>query len=259
MTQRKTAINDDALLAFADDRLPAAERDAVAAYLADHPEQADRVAAWQRQNRDLRRAFDPVLREPVPTALVAAAMGMGQRPLRRTVLAAAASIVLFLGGGLAGWMVKDTFEGPEQSVAVQGFVQRAIVAHAVYEPEVRHPVEVGAAQLDHLVGWLSKRLGTKVKAPVLTKAGFTLVGGRLLPDASAPAAQFMYENKEGLRLTLYLRVAAKQNRETAFLWHQQGDLLTCYWLDGQVGYALSGRVPWKDMETLSKLVYDQIG
>ena len=44
----------------------------------------------------------------------------------------------------------------------------ALVAYAVYAPEVRHPVEVAATQQEHLVQWLSKRLGRPLKVPDLT-------------------------------------------------------------------------------------------
>lgn len=259
MTERNGAFNEAALHAFADERLPAEERADVAAYLAAYPEQAARIEAWRRQSNDLRKAYDPITREPIPASLMAAAHGGGRASVGRAIFAIAATITVLLAGGLAGWLIHESYNESQRQAQVQDFVQRAAVAHTVYEPEVKHPVEVGAGQLDHLVGWLSKRLGTKISAPVLAKAGFNLVGGRLLPDATSPAAQFMYQNKEGRRVTLYLRVAAKKNRETAFLWHQQGDLLTCYWMDGPVGYALTGRIPWKDMEALSKLVYDQTG
>ena len=259
MTQRNGTIPEAALHGFADDRLSADERAEVAAYLADHPDQAIRVEAWRRQTQELRKAFEPVIREPVPAALVTTAMGGSRTMSWRVAWAAAASIVLLLAGGLSGWVVRDSSEPPQPSAQVETFVQRAAFAHVVYEPEVKHPVEVGASQLDHLVEWLSKRLGTKVSAPVLTSAGYQLIGGRLLPGVSTPAAQFMYQDKDGRRITLYLRVDTKKKHDTAFLWHQQGDLLTCYWLDGTIGYALTGRIPWKDMEKLSKLVYDQIG
>lgn len=259
MTQQNGTITDAALHGFADDRLSADERAEVAVYLDEHPDQAARVEAWRRQTQDLRKAFESVMREPVPSALITTAMGGNRPTMRRTVWAAAASIVLLLAGGLSGWVVRYSSEPPQPSAQVETFVQRAAFAHVVYEPEVKHPVEVGAGQLDHLVSWLSKRLGTKVSAPVLTTAGYQLIGGRLLPGVSSPAAQFMYQDKDGQRITLYLRVDTKKNHDTAFLWHQQGDLLTCYWLDGKIGYALTGRIPWKDMEKLSKMVYDQIG
>ena len=53
--------------------------------------------------------------------------------------------------------------------------------------EVRHPVEVGGSERDHLQQWLSKRVGYQVSPPQLDKAGLKLVGGRLLPGPDGPA------------------------------------------------------------------------
>ena len=46
-------------------------------------------------------------------------------------------------------------------------------------------------------------------------AGYQLVGGRLLPGLNSPIAQFMYENKKGQPLTLYLRTFTGEGRQTA--------------------------------------------
>ncbi len=65
----------------------------------------------------------------------------------------------------------------------------AVLAHAAYVPEVRHPVEVAAPEEQHLVAWLSKRLSTPIKRAVARTAGYQLLGGRLLPptNSSDPA------------------------------------------------------------------------
>ena len=102
------------------------------------------------------------------------------------------------------------------------FAQQAASAHVVYTPEVLHPVEVGADQEAHLVKWLSKRLGADIKAPSLVSVGYQLLGGRLLPGDSGPAAQFMYNNESGKRLTLYVRTKAKDNEATEFRFEQEG-------------------------------------
>ena len=68
-----------------------------------------------------------------------------------------------------------------------------------------------ADQEAHLVAWLSKRLGTQLKIPQLSGLGFNLVGGRLLPGDQGPVAQFMYQDAQGQRLTLYVRT----NRDTS--------------------------------------------
>ena len=76
----------------------------------------------------------------------------------------------------------------------------AISAYRTFSVEVRHPVEVDAAQEPHLVQWLSKRLGRRLVVPDLTAAGFRLMGGRLLPAEETSAAQFMYQDDKGQRL-----------------------------------------------------------
>src|SRR2546422_8631539 len=52
---------------------------------------------------------------------------------------------------------------------------------------------------EHLVAWLSKRVGARVRAPKLDEAGMALVGGRLLPGESGPVALFMYQTAAGDR------------------------------------------------------------
>ena len=123
---------------------------------------------------------------------------------------------------------------------------------------MRHPVEVAASDQAHLVAWLSKRLGTKLRVPDLSAQGFWLVGGRLLPDSTgAVAAQFMFERSQGTRLTLFVRRDAQGN-DTAFRFAQDGSLSTFYWVDRGYGYALSGDQSREFMLTLADSVYRQL-
>jgi anti-sigma factor RsiW len=133
-----------------------------------------------------------------------------------------------------------------------------VVAHIVYSPEVRHPVEVGADQEAHLVAWLSKRLGAQLNVPHLGSLGYTLVGGRLLPGERGPVAQFMYQDGKGTRLTLYVRANADENRETAFRFAQERGIGVFYWLDHQLGYALSGDVEKSELLRVATAVYKQL-
>jgi anti-sigma factor RsiW len=136
------------------------------------------------------------------------------------------------------------------------------VAHAVYSPEVRHPVEVEAAQQQHLVQWLSKRLNRQLKIPNLAPAGYELVGGRLLPGDSGARAQFMYQNANGQRVTLYVGAvdgaATRGMGETAFRFSTEGDVSSFYWVDQGFGYALSGKLPRPGLLVLAESVYKQL-
>ena len=63
-------ITDEILMAYVDDELDAEARAAVETAIAESPELARRVARQQELRRQLRGAFDSVLKEPVPDRLV---------------------------------------------------------------------------------------------------------------------------------------------------------------------------------------------
>ena len=250
-------VSEVDLQAYADGRLAAERRAAVEAWLAAHPEDAERVGAYQRLGREVRAAYETMLSEPVPQRLARAAT-------RRFAWARAAAIAgwVVLGiaiGAPAGWQLRP--ERPVAQAAPDGtlIARRAAVAHATYSPEVRHPVEVGADDEQHLVAWLSKRLGMKVRAPKLDEAGMSLVGGRLLPGDNGPVAQFMYQSQNGKRLTLYVRTEASHNRETAFRYARENNVGVFYWIDREAGYALASTDLSKDeLLRLANLCYKQL-
>ena len=257
----RQAISEAQLHALADGVLPEEQRAAVDAYLRAHPGDAARVDAWREQNWQLRALFDPVLDEAVPSHLMQAASppaanGAWQRP----AMQAAAGVVLVLAGGMGGWLLRgDGGDMLAASASPMSLARSAAIAHAVYTPEVRHPVEVGVEQEAHLVQWLSKRLGTKLQPPALSPLGYHLIGGRLLPgDGDGPVAQFMYEDGGGKRLTLYVAKERAGRQETAFRYTQEKDLSVFYWIDGQLGYALSANLPKQELGKIAGAVYAQL-
>ena len=253
------AIDEAQLHALADGVLPEDQRAAVDAHLRAHPDDAARVAAWREQNRQLRALFDPVLDDAVPPPLLqAAAPPAANGPWRRHAMQAAAALVLVMAGGAGGWLLRGA-DGGGASASAVSLARSAAIAHAVYTPEVRHPVEVGAEQEAHLVQWLSKRLGSKLQPPVLAPLGYQLIGGRLLPgDGDGPVAQFMYEDGKGQRLTLYVAKERAGRQETAFRYTQEKDLGVFYWIDGPLGYALSANLPKKELGRIADAVYAQL-
>lgn len=241
-------ISEDELHALVDGHLDAARAAALGRSLADDPEVARRAETYRAQNRGLHRAFDGVLAEPVPLRMDPAAIRAGRR--RAALGRAAAAAVLLLVGVSAGWLLR----GGEPPAAVVGFADGALAAHRTFVSEVRHPVEVAAAQEAHLVRWLSKRLGRPIKAPSLVPLGYRLMGGRLLPAGDTPAAQFMYEDASGRRLTLYVHTDAR-DRDTAFRFVTKRGLSAFYWIDGGLGYALIGELDRATLHKVAETVY----
>jgi anti-sigma factor RsiW len=166
----------------------------------------------------------------------------------------------FLAGALlcavaagAGYLAHDGKPGDAQPA----FVATALSAHKVFVPEQRHPVEVAAAEEKHLVQWLTRRIGTEVRAPELASYGWKLVGGRLLPDRDAAAAQFMYEDANGRRLTLFVRKEAGLT-DAAFRFAEEGDFSAFYWIDRALAYALAGRLDRTELLQLAHRIYAQL-
>lgn len=244
----ESSISEADLQAWVDGRLPEPRRAGVEAYLAVRPQEAVRLEAYRVLNERLRALYAPVLDEPVPPRLRI----HPSRRRRRFALAAALVALGAAAGFIAGWELHELRSGAEaRQAGVASFVRSAVLAHATYSPEVRHPVEVGADQESHLVAWLSKRLGAKVRAPHLQALGYSLVGGRLLPGESGPAAQFMYQCQTGTRVTLYLRTERKEQKETALRYERDGNVGVFYWIDRGFGYALASADI--DRELLSKV------
>lgn len=245
---------DEALLhAYVDGRLTPEEARAVENRLARDPEVAARVQEWRAINQRLHALYDPTLDEPVPVRLSA----MPSSAWRRSLRAAAAAVVwLAVGTGL-GWWWRGAAVPPPAPVAV--VAERAALAHTVYVPEVRHPVEVPANQEAHLVAWLSKRLGEPIKLAKLAGEGYELVGGRLLPSGQdGPAAQFMYQETGGGRITLYVKcMGSNARRETAFRYDRAGTVGVFTWIDDRVAYSLAAELPREKHLVLAEAIYRQ--
>lgn len=254
MNERRKAVAEEELQAYVDGRLNAARHDRVAAAVASDPELARRAKELRDLNDAMHCAFDAMLDKPVPPEMLRTVME--RRPLPMMFRVAATVAWMIIGGVLGGLAVHRLSPDPGADVAaVRPLAREAAYAHAVYAPEVRHPVEVRADQRTHLNTWLSKRLSQPVTAPDVRGAGYQLVGGRLLPDAGRPAAQFMYEDDHGARLTLYVRVHSGPAESSAIRHADIGGVGVVYWIDGPLAYALVGGVEKAELETVARAMY----
>ena len=241
--------HDWILHAYADGELEPSEKTLLERELVHDAEARAAIEAWHRQKQALKQAFSDVMSEEIPP-IIKATLNVSDSRQRHWQLPAAAAGVfaivlivsaIYLNFGLG-------------RAEARTLAEEALSAHIVYAAEIRHPVEVPAAEKEHLISWLSKRLDGPIELPDLSSQGFHLIGGRLLHEGRRPAAQFMYEDNRHRRLTIYLAHNSGR-REASFKVQKEGGYTTCYWLEGGMGYAVAGELAPADIVPLAQVIY----
>lgn len=226
------------------------------ARLANDPARAAEAERLRAENAALRASLpEPDARHLAALADKARASAHdGRAPLR--VAAMAALFAFGLGTGWFGATQMNARGAVEFAASGEPLVAAAAAAHQLYSVEVLHPVEVTGDRKAHLDTWLSNRLGGPISAPDLDGAGYRLVGGRLLPGGAGPAAQFMYEEAGGQRITLY--VAADAAAPNGLRFEAKHDLSAVTWTDGTWRYALIGALGRDEMEALARQMHGDL-
>lgn len=253
-----TPITRDMLMAFADGQLNDADRQAVAAHLATSPEAAAEVALIQRQNDAIQTLFAPAGAEPVPARLKPARLAEAHKSRRWHTLQRAAMITALLGAGMAaGWFLRPTADNPQ---LYDRLIADAVSAHTVYVAENRHAVEVAGSDSEHLSTWLSNRLATNLAMPDLSAQGLTFLGGRLLPAPAIPggrAAQLMYEDQGGERLTLYITPSTGIHGPSLETVNFGADT-ALYWANALITCTIVGNENPQTLQAIANTVFSQL-
>ncbi|MFP3551225.1 anti-sigma factor [Paraburkholderia sp. SIMBA_049] len=271
MSDQQTPISEEDVHAYVDGTLSDERREEVERAIELNPALAARVSDYFSLNNMFHERYDRVLNEPVPARL--------RMPEKRRWLSAAnwpqfagmaAALVLGIGIGVGTNMGKDvaapgasapsvtSSTRPVSADASEVFAQKAALAHVVYMPTVSRPAQIGEDHEQDFVQYLANKLGTEVHPPMLTKSGFELAGGRILPGDDGPVAQFMYHNANGERVTLCISHRKVNANTTAFKLYQEGPVNVFYWVDGDFGYAVSGGIDRKVMLQIAHDVYAQL-
>ncbi len=246
-----------AINAFADGELDPVERANVERLLESDSDARRVLEGIQRQKYAMKSAYDSVLDEPVPASLLNAVQENNQPANGFSRWAVAATVAALLMGGAGGWYGANwnINERLSQSVA-DAFPDRALDAHIVFASDFSHAVEVGADNPVQLRTWLEKRVGAQFGIPDLTSKGYALIGGRLLAEGDKPAGLLMYEDaKTKQRLSIYF--AKNDSLDNTPMRIQYRDkLMTCFWTEPDLVYALAGEQPKEKMLPLAELAHD---
>lgn len=255
MTKRPITEND--LHAFVDNALDVERRHEVAEYLLTNGDAAARVSAYERQALALRAAMDPIAHEPVPSRLNLSNITVGRKPSfwPRYAQMAAAAVVLVAVGATGGWMMKGYSLPPTEGVAA--LAQEASASYKVFAPDQLRPVEVRADGTDAVAQLASATLGPRAIVPDLSKAGYRLMGGRLVPTKHGPGVLFMYDDDKGTRLIiLSRRMLVDQDKPMAK--YADGSIGGWSWADNGMGFSLLGSVPPDALHPIADKVRSQV-
>jgi len=265
MTDRR--VDDSELHALVDGELDAARQAEAEAWLSENPEAAGRVARYRAQNAGLHALFDDVLDEELPPALAGALAGRPRRQWLPRGAAIAAGVALLLTGAVAGWVLRGEMPvGGDNATQVaaappidtQELMVRAAMAHLVNSDDDMRLAATGDGE--EIGEYISTRMGEKVRVPQLASLGYRLVGSRVLPDTGGPAAQFVFEDADHMRVTLYVRSEAANGVDITYA--LADDLSMFYWNDSKHSYALVRDVEDKagreNLLKAAKAVYRQL-
>src|SRR4249919_659102 len=140
---------DDALLsAWLDGEVEGSEGARAQAWLHESSEDAARVRLWAADRDALRARFAATLDEPVPERLTQTVWRRSVHVDRRPWWLAAAGVAVLAVGVVIGALWRGGVAREAATAATEGWTHRAAVAHAVYAPEERHPVEVSVRDGD---------------------------------------------------------------------------------------------------------------
>lgn len=252
-------IGEDDLQAYVDGRVAPSRLAFVEEFVRANPALESRLAAYRSHRDQLAARLRYRADAPIPARLRIAAVAAGRRRRHRALIGRlAAACLIFTTGAGTGWLA-NTLNAPAQqaeAAAPDQVAALAVAAHRLYVADTAHPVEVGAEHGEHLADWISKRLNHALPVPDLTAYGFRLIGGRILPGGEDAAAQIMYEDAKGQRLTIYIKTGEIGTSRPEFLDH--GGMSLFVWRDDGCGYAIAGKLDRARLGQISHAAFEQM-
>jgi anti-sigma factor RsiW len=273
------------MLAYVDNCLPRAQRQAVEGRMIEHPEVKRQVEQWLSQNEAIRAAFaDRPLRFAAASFVEGRApQGVGtkregkeslRRPRaiepggersRRVGAAATAQrgskakgrgpavarrVFCTSAAAVALWAASAALFSRDPSIA---FVQAGVAAYRTFAGAATRPVEIATADRGALNRWFATQVGRAAPVPDLAAAGLTLLGGRIVPGASSPAQFLLYESARRERVGVSIEpLDAPPATDVAF--GESGGALAASWTGAGHGFAILGRVSSAEIARLARLV-----
>ncbi|RFZ89735.1 anti-sigma factor [Shinella sp. WSJ-2] len=270
------------LSAYLDGQLPKAEMSEIDEILAQDDDARAVFEKLKLGSEFGARAFERMLQEPIPLDLVrnikearssdddAPKLGIAAIPVaatpapRRSAFwpqALAASLAIFMAGGVAGYLIseqQDTDAPLQIAAAPRTWLDDIADYHRIYARQTRHLVEVPASDQDHIVEWLSASTGVPFKLPDLSGQNLKFEGARLLVAGGKPTAQLLYRDAENEIFAICFLQSDPVEGKTTLAESMRNDIGLVSWQQGKASYVVVGPSADPNLERIAEAVSTNI-
>lgn len=222
-------------------------------YLRQHPEASVRVEEWRRGREALRQALNHKLREPIPRSLTLAGLAQARSRRHWSPQKMAASIIfaLCIGTG-AGWWAR----GSDVEHGLAGLSRQAVLSERVFSSDPQL-ITFSTAE-EHQLGFAGQDVSRRIKAPDLSKAGYTHLGGHVVPTDQGSACIFVYQNASGGRISIFTRLMIDKDMNAPMRPVAEDGFSGFAWSHGGIGYSLISVQPNATLHDLSNQVRSEM-
>ena len=221
------------LHAYVDDQLLESDRRALEHWLAAHPEVAAQVQAWQQDAQFLRASLSGALQQPANPELDPALIRRRIKQQSRRHWASAAVLLIAVSlGGIGGWQARQATQRPMLPMA------DAMQAFRLFAQDGIMPADYNTQGSGNMQAWLDRYFNQAHRLPDLSASGFMPVSGRLLTTESGAAAMVVYEDRQGHKISFYIRPPGPENTFLPRGSRRADGLQAEYWSGAGYNYAM---------------------
>jgi len=260
----RALLTEEDLNAFIDDELAVERHWLVERHLREHPDDAQRLAAYRADGEAIARIFARVGDLPTTSFAPArqpAALKAWDRTLNARWAATpiswqhAAAIALIVAGALvAGFL--GLRHGRSDDAMFAQFGAEAMTAHLSLTDGRSQPAM--AASLQEVSDYLSAKLKKNMALRNPTASGYSLVSSKFIASAKGRVAQLAFRNADGEFVTMYMEPWPGKD-DTPFREVASHDrVVTMVWTDDEITCAVSGSLPADRLEQTARAIYDAL-
>ncbi len=261
------------LQAYCDGELETSKMLEVEGHLQSCPSCRQAIEAEQSFREALRTKIAP---EPVPLHLaerlrsaIAEMEEREKRPAlspawgrRAWLLAAAASVLLFVLGGVLGYLVSRPLSQP----GLHPMVTELVAEHMRFD-HLENPAELPSEDMKQVAFWVQGRVGYSVRVPDYRSAGIQLLGGRITRLNGRQAGYIVYEKGRSIiSLFAFPRFGAslsgleeiRRGAKTFLMGEHRGQQILLWESENgsKMTYALVSDVGWDELFECARVFFE---